>query len=66
MNVRNASVGRTGTNAFPDIDTSSFRVPDAALREHIPVDVELPDSGCITDDGRHVCTTMAVRGVQFE
>lgn len=54
-----------GTNAFPDIYASSFRVPDAALREHVPVDVELPDTRCITDDGGHVYT-IVVRRIQFE
>ena len=46
-------LARTGTNALPDIDTLSFRVPDATLGEHVPVDVELPDTRCIADDGRH-------------
>jgi hypothetical protein len=55
---------RTSTDAFPNINASSFRVPDAALREQIPVDVELPDTRCIADDGRHVRTI--VRGSQFE
>ncbi len=61
---RNAGCRRTGTDAFPNINASSFRVPDAALREQIPVDVELPDTRCIADDGRHVRTI--VRGSQFE
>jgi len=65
MNVRKAGMGRTGTNTFPDINTSSFRVPNAALREQIPVDVELPDTRSIADDGRHVCT-IVVRRIQFE
>jgi len=56
--------GLVGTDAFPNINASSFRVPDAALREQIPVDVELPDTRCIADDGRHVRTI--VRGSQFE
>lgn len=42
-----------GTNALIDIHTSSFRVPNATLREKVPVDVELPDTRCVADDGRH-------------
>ena len=45
---------RTGTNAFPDINTPSFRVPDATLGVHVPVDVELPDTRCVADDSWHV------------
>ena len=30
------------------------------------MDVELPDTRCIADDGRHVCTMGGVRGIQFE
>jgi hypothetical protein len=44
---------RTGTNALIDIHTSSFRVPNATLREKVPVDVEFPDTRCIADDSRH-------------
>lgn len=44
---------RTGTNALIDIHTSSFRVPNATLREKVPVDVELPDTRCVANDGRH-------------
>ena len=47
-------LGRTGTDAFPYIDTSSFRVPDATLGVQGPVDVELPDTRCIADDSWHV------------
>ena len=47
-------VERTGTNAFPYINTSSFRVPDATLGVHVPVDVELPDTRCVADDSWHV------------
>ena len=46
-------VERTGTNAFPYINTSSFRIPDATLGVEGPEDVELPDTRCIADDGRH-------------
>jgi hypothetical protein len=46
--------GRTGTDAFPNINASSFRVPDAALGGHVPMDVELPDTRRVADDGRHV------------
>jgi hypothetical protein len=42
-----------GANAFPYINTSSFRIPDATLGVQGPVDVELPNTCCIADDGRH-------------
>jgi hypothetical protein len=45
---------RTGTDAFPYINTSSFRVPDATLGVQGPVDVELPDTRCVADDSWHV------------
>lgn len=41
---------RTGTNALPYINTPSFWVPDATLREHAPLDVELPDACCVAND----------------
>ena len=44
---------RTGTNALPYINTPSFWVPDATLREQVPVDVELPDTRCVADDSWH-------------
>jgi hypothetical protein len=43
-----------GTNAFPYINTPSFRVPDAALGEQVPIDVELPNARRVADDGWHV------------
>jgi hypothetical protein len=55
--------GRTGTNAFPYINAFSLQVPDGALSEQFPVDVELPDTCCIADDGWHVWTV--VGGSQF-
>lgn len=45
--------GLVGTNALIDIYTSSFRVPNTTLREKLPVDVELPDTRCVANDGRH-------------
>jgi hypothetical protein len=48
-----ARSGLVGTNALIDIHTSSFRVPNATLREKVPVDVEFPDTRCIADDSRH-------------
>jgi len=55
--------GRTGTNAFPYINAFSLQVPDGALSEQFPVDVELPDTRCIADDSGHDRTI--VRGIQF-
>jgi hypothetical protein len=57
-------VGRTGTDAFPDINTLSFWVPDTALGEWVPVDVELPDTRCVADDSRHVVGSWI--GINFE
>jgi hypothetical protein len=41
---------RTGTNTLPNVNTSSFWVPDATLGEWLPIDVELPDARCVADD----------------
>jgi hypothetical protein len=45
---------RTSTNALPYINTPSFWVPDATLGEQVPVDVELPDAGCVANNSWHV------------
>jgi hypothetical protein len=55
--------GRTGTNAFPYVNAFSLQVPDGTLSEQFPVDVGLPNTRCIADDRRHVCTI--VSGIQF-
>jgi hypothetical protein len=46
-------MGRTGSDALPDIDAFCLWVPDAALRAGGPDDVELPDAGSIADESRH-------------
>jgi hypothetical protein len=48
-----ARSGLVGTSALINIYASSFRVPNATLREKVPVDVELPDTRSVADDGRH-------------
>jgi len=48
-----ARSGMMGTNALIDIHTPSFRVPNATLREKVPLDVEFPDTRCVADDCRH-------------
>lgn len=55
---------RTGTNALPYINTPSFWVPDATLREHVPVDVELPDARCVANNscGHVVDGWMVIEG----
>jgi hypothetical protein len=50
---RSARCGPVCLNALIDVHTSSFRVPNATLREKVPVNVELPDTRCVADDGRH-------------
>jgi hypothetical protein len=55
---------RTGTNALPYINTPSFWVPDATLREQVPVDVDLPDTRCVADDGWHVVDSWMVFGLR--
>lgn len=42
--------GPTVTDALPDINTSTPRIPDAALTVERPVDVDLPYSGGVADD----------------
>ena len=45
--------GLTGTNAFPDVDAFSFGVPHTALGMEGPIQVELPDTGGVSDETRH-------------
>ncbi len=52
-NVVQQKGGHTGTNALIDIHAPSFRVPYATLGEEIPLNVELPDTRCVADNGRH-------------
>jgi hypothetical protein len=55
---------RTSTNTLPNINTPSFRVPDATLRVHVPEDVELPNTRCVADDSGHVAGSWI--GINFE
>lgn len=44
----------TVSDALPDIDATSSRVPDSALTVHCPVYVELPDSCSVGNNGHGV------------
>lgn len=43
----------TRTDALPDVNFARLGVPYTALRVEGPVDIELPYSGCVADEGRH-------------